>query len=192
MFSHLKRDSVKYAELGGWWANPGFWIVAVYRFGVWADTLPGLLRLPFWILYRIAHLPYWLFNVHLWAGKRGARIGPGLCLIHPNNIYFGPGVVVGEDCNIFHEVTLGMGHIPGTPKIGNNTTIFTGARLLGGLTVGENVVVGANCVVMRNVPSGAILMPPANRTLPRALSPYAREQDRLTPASGDGSTSPTA
>ena len=191
MFSHLKRDSVKYANLGGWWSNPGFWIVAVYRFGVWADSLPGLLRLPFWILYRIARLPYWLFNVQLWAGKRGARIGPGLCLIHPNNIYFGPGVVVGDDCMIFHEVTLGMGHIPGTPKIGNNATVFAGARLLGGLTVGENAVVGANCVVMRDVPAGAILMPPVNRTLPRALSPYARDQDRLTPESDNASSPPT-
>lgn len=177
MFENLRRDSVKYADHGGWYSCPGFWIGAVYRYGVWADSLPRPLRLPMWVLYRIAHLPYWLFNVHLWAGQRGSRIGPGLFLIHPNNIYVGPGTEIGEDCTLYHEVTLGKGHIEGTPSIGRNTTLYTGARILGGLHIGDDAIVGANCVVLRDVPAGAIVMPPACRILPRSLSPVARELD---------------
>ncbi|MEY2954399.1 MAG: hypothetical protein RLZZ401_2486, partial [Pseudomonadota bacterium] len=158
-----------------------FWIVLAYRYGMWAHALPPWVRLPFWVLYRVLHLPYLMFNVHLWAGAQGSRLGPGLCLIHPNNIYFGPGVVVGADCTIFHEVTLGMGHIAGTPHIGNNVTVFTGARILGGVEIGDDAMVGANCVVMRHVPAGAIVMPPANRMLPRSLSPQARERDSQAP-----------
>ena len=176
-FEHLKRDAARYQELGAWWTCPGFWIGAVYRFGVWADQRPFPWRLPMWLLYRLAHLPYWLFNVHLWAGKRGARIGPGLFLIHPNNLYFPPGVELGEDCTIFHEVTMGTGHAPGFPRLGDRVTVYAGARLLGGIHIGHDVMIGANCVVGRDVPADTIVMPPTPKYLPRALSPRARLED---------------
>ncbi len=176
MLSDLRRDSATYAKLGGWFSCAGFWIVAVHRFGCWADAQPSLLRLPCWLLYRVAHVPYALFNVHLWAGARGARLGPGLCLIHPNNLYFGPGVVIGDDCLIHHEVTFGMGSTDATPVIGSNVVIMPGARLLGGVTVGDHAIIGANCVVTRNVAGGTVVMPAENRLLPRALSAWARRK----------------
>lgn len=151
----------------------------MYRFGVWADALPSpILRIPMWVLYRLARLPYRLFNVELWAGRGGAHIGPGMCLIHPANIYVGPGVVVGANCKIFHEVTLGTGHIPGTPKIGNNVDIFVGARILGGITIGDNAMVSANCVVTKDVPADYLVISAPNRTIPRSLSPRARSEDQ--------------
>lgn len=177
MFENLRRDSEKYADLGGWFSNAGFWIIAIYRFGVWADGLPGLLRLPFWIVYRILHLPYFFFNIQLWAGARGSKIGPGVCLIHPNNLYFGPGTVVGADSLIHHEVTLGQGNIPGCPQLGDNVTLYPGARILGGVRIGSGSMIGANCVVLRHVGPDTIVMPPANRNLPRSLSLKAREMD---------------
>lgn len=179
MFENLRRDSVRYEKLGGWKSHTGFWIMLVYRFGVWADALPTpLLRLPMWILYRILRLPYRLYNVELWAGRGGARIGAGMCLIHPANIYIGRGVVMGTDCKIFHEVTLGTGHIEGTPQIGNNVDIFVGARILGGISIGDNSMVSANCVVNKDVPADSVVLSAPNRTLPRTLSPRAREMDR--------------
>lgn len=174
MFENLRRDSARYAELGGWYANPGFWIVAVYRFGMWADSLPQvILRAPMWILYRLLKLPTRLFNVDLWAGRRGARIGSGVCLIHPANIIIGGGVEIGENCLIFHEVTLGTGHTPGTPKIGNNVDIYVGARILGGVTIGDGSMVGANCVVTRDVPASSVIISAPARVIPRSLSPVA-------------------
>lgn len=177
MFENLKRDAKTYAGLGGWFSNPGFWVIAIYRYGEWADGLPRLMRLPFWIVYRILHLAYFFFNVHLWAGKRGSRIGPGVCLIHPNNLYFGPNTVVGADCLIHHEVTLGQGNIPGCPTLGDNVTLYPGARILGGVRIGSGTMIGANCVVLRHVGPDTIVMPPANRNLPRSLSLKAREMD---------------
>jgi serine O-acetyltransferase len=181
VFDNLRRDSVKYAGRGGWHANPGFWLVAVHRYGVWAHARPHrLLRLPFWIVYRIARCSSFFFNVHLWAGRRGSTIGPGFCLIHPNNIYVGPGTTIGADCTVYHEVTLGMGHVPGTPQIGDHCTIFAGARILGGVTIGDKVMVGANCVVTRSVAADRIVMPPVHRSMPRTLSPQARKIDGVT------------
>lgn len=180
MFDHLRRDAAKYADQGGWHSCPGFWIIAIYRYGVWVYALPVWARIPFWLLYRILHLSYWLFNVHLWAGSRGSRLGPGLFLIHPNNVYFAPHMTLGEDCTVFHEVTLGMGHVAGTPRIGNNVTIFAGARVVGGVEIGDRVMIGANCVVMRSVPPDTTILPAPYKVLPRSLSPHARKADRAS------------
>ena len=129
----------------------------------------GLLRLPVWVIYRVARLPLRLFGVDLWAGPGGARIGAGLCLIHPTNIVIGGGVDVGEDCLIFHEVTLGTGPVPGVPKIGKNVDIYVGARVLGGVVVGDGSMIGANCVVTRDVPAGSVVVPAPNRVIPRSF-----------------------
>jgi serine O-acetyltransferase len=175
MFENLRRDAAQYAPRGGWLDHPGFWITAVYRFGTWAHSLSSpFLRVPLRILYRIARLPLHLFNVDLWAGARGARIGPGLCLIHPRNIVIGAGVQVGENCLIFHEVTLGSGTVPGRPKIGNNVDIYVGARILGGVTIGDGCMIGANCVVTTDVPPNSVVVAPPSRILPKALSAKAR------------------
>jgi serine O-acetyltransferase len=121
------------------------------------------------VIYRVARLSLRLFGVDLWAGSRGARIGAGLCLIHPANIVIAGGVDVGEDCLIFHEVTLGTGPVPGVPKIGKNVDIYVGARVLGGVVVGDGSTIGANCVVIRDVPAGSVVVPAPNRVIPRSF-----------------------
>jgi serine O-acetyltransferase len=147
---------------------------------MWAHSLPTIFRIPAWLLYRIFKLPFFFYHVHLWAGREGARIGPGLRLIHPTNVMIGRGVEIGEDCVIFHDVTLGTGQIPGTPKIGNNVDIYPGARVLGGITVGDRSMVGANCVVTRDVPPDSIILAAPGRVMPRSLSPVARSADQKT------------
>ncbi len=181
MFENLRRDSAKYVKLGGWYTHPGFWIVAIYRLGVWAHSLPSGFRLPVWLLYRLLKLPTRLFHVHLWAGSDGACIGAGLCLIHPENITIGPRVKIGEDCLIFQDVTLATGYIPGTPKIGNKVDIYVGARVLGGVEIGDGSMVGANCVVTRDVLPNSIVLVAPSRVIPRSLSPVARRTDNNLP-----------
>lgn len=179
MFENLRRDITKYEDHGRWYTNPGFWIVAIFRFGVWADSLPSKsLRIPMWVLYRLLKLLFRGNHVLLWAGSRSARIGAGLKLIHPTNIMIGSGVEIGEDCLIFHDVTLGTGRIPGTPKIGNNVDIYPGARVLGGVKIGDHSMVGANCVVTRDVPPNSIILPAPSRVIPRSMSPVARDVDQ--------------
>jgi len=175
MFEDLRQDAARYAPLGGWYSNPGFWIGAVYRLGVWGEFLPAaVLRLPVRILYRLARFPLrHLFNVDLWASSRGTKIGAGLCLIHPNNIVIGSGVEIGSNCLIFHEVTLGTGPMPGFPRIGNNVDLCVGARVLGGVTVGDGSIIGANCVVTGNVPAGSVVLAAPGLVIPRSLSPVA-------------------
>lgn len=166
MIDALRRDAARYATLGGWHAL-GLWVGATYRLGIWAHALPPVLRIPFVLLYRLVRLVWRIFlNVNI---QSGARIGPGLCLIHPRNILIPAGVEIAEDCLIFHEVTLGTGPTPGLPKLGRSVDLYVGSRVLGGVTVGDGSMIGANCVVTRDVPAGSVVAPPPPRIIPRAL-----------------------
>ncbi|MGE5469626.1 MAG: serine O-acetyltransferase [Bacteroidota bacterium] len=178
LFAALRRDCAAYKNLGGWYRHPGFWIVAVHRLGMWAHTLPFIFRIPVWVLYRLLRVPYFFYHVDLWAGADGTRIGPGLCLIHPTNIMIGRRVEIGSDCLIFHDVTLGTGQTPGNPRIGNKVDIYTGARVLGGITIGDRSMIGANCVVTHDVPPESIVLVAPSKAIPRSLSPVARNADR--------------
>ena len=105
MFENLRRDSTGYD--GQWYRRAGFWITAVYRFGTWADSMSSLLlRVPLWTLYLALKIILGMFtsNMFLWAGRKGARIGPGLCLVHPFNVMIGRGVEIGQRCHIYHPV----------------------------------------------------------------------------------------
>ena len=86
-----------------------------------------------------------------------ARIGPGLRLPHPNGIVIGAGARIGARCTIYHQVTLGGarsgdGGGANYPRIGDEVTLFAGAKLIGGVEVGSAAVIGANALVNRDVP----------------------------------------
>lgn len=88
----------------------------------------------------------------------GATIGKGLFIDHGMGVVIGETAEVGDDVTIYHGVTLGgTGKHKGKrhPTIGNNVLIGTGAKVLGPITVGDNAKIGANSVVLHNVPEGA-------------------------------------
>jgi serine O-acetyltransferase len=169
----LARDAAGYAPFGGWYRSLGFWVVATHRLGAWARTLPQPLRLPILVVYGLLRMP-WRFFLHVEL-PASARLGPGLLLVHPYNVLMGADVQLGEDCAIYHEVTLGAGPKPGMPQIGNRVALFAGARVLGGVCVGDGAEIGANCVVMTDVPAGSIVAPTPCRAIPKTLVRVAKE-----------------
>ena len=85
----------------------------------------------------------------------GAKIGRRLVIDHGMGIVIGETAEIGDDCTIYHGVTLGgTGKDTGKrhPTIGNNVLISTGAKVLGPFTVGDNSRIGANAVVLQEVP----------------------------------------
>jgi serine O-acetyltransferase len=80
-----------------------------------------------------------------------AQIGGGLLLPHPNGIVLHPQAIIGHNCLIFQQVTIGAGR-SGIPVIGGHVDIGAGARILGGVTIGDHAVIGANAVVVKDVP----------------------------------------
>ncbi|MDO5026385.1 MAG: serine O-acetyltransferase EpsC [Tissierellia bacterium] len=88
----------------------------------------------------------------------GAKIGRRCYIDHGMSIVIGETAEIGDDCLIYHSVTLGavtsnVGKRH--PTVGNNVMIGAGAVLLGNITIGDNVKIGANAVVLDDVPSNS-------------------------------------
>lgn len=99
----------------------------------------------------------------------GAKIGKRLVIDHGVGCVVGETAVIGDDCIIFHGVTLGglkFDPVKRHPTVGNNVLIGTGAKVLGPITVGNNSRIGANAVVMKDVPEGAVVVAPLSVQMP--------------------------
>lgn len=82
------------------------------------------------------------------------RIGGGLLMPHPNGIVIHPDTVIGPNCLIFQQVTIGVTRAGGPALIGGAVDIGAGAKILGAVNIGDHVQIGANAVVTRDVPKG--------------------------------------
>lgn len=123
------------------------------------------------IAHRLSHFLYkhkWFFLARLisqiarfFTGIEihpGATIGKGLCIDHGMGVVIGETAEIGDDVLIYHGVTLGgTGKDKGKrhPTIGNGVVIGAGAKVLGPIKVGDNAKIGANAVVVKDVPEGA-------------------------------------
>lgn len=90
-----------------------------------------------------------------------ATIGPGLMIVHGHDIVIGADVVIGKNCKIFNGVTFGNKDLSATskgsqPTVGHNCVFCTGAKILGPLIVGDNVIVGANAVLLNDCEPNSI------------------------------------
>ena len=80
-----------------------------------------------------------------------------------NGIFISAGASIGKNCTIFHQVTIGSNTLmdsdgQGCPTIGDNVYIGCGAKIIGGVHIGNNVRIGANCVVVRDVPDNCTVV----------------------------------
>ncbi|OKL49344.1 serine O-acetyltransferase [Boudabousia marimammalium] len=90
-----------------------------------------------------------------------AELGRRLFIDHATGVVIGETAVVGEDCVIFHGVTLGgvsMSKGKRHPTVGNRVLIGAGAKVLGPIRIGDDAKVGANAVVVKEVPEGAAVV----------------------------------
>lgn len=88
----------------------------------------------------------------------GARFATAPHLPHGlNGIIVSHNAVIGANCTIFHQVTIGEGK-GGAPTIGDNVLIGAGAKIIGNVRIGNNVKIGAGCIVACDVPDGATVV----------------------------------
>ena len=92
----------------------------------------------------------------------GATIGKGLFIDHGAGVVIGETAVVGDDCTIYHNVTLGgtgkeKGH-KRHPTLGNGVLVGAGAKILGAIRVGNNSLIGANAVLLTDVPDDSTVV----------------------------------
>ena len=108
-----------------------------------------------WLARWLAHWSRWLTGIEI---HPGATIGRRVFIDHGMGIVIGETAVIGDDCTLYHGVTLG-----GTswnkgkrhPTLGRNVVIGAGAKALGPILIGEGAKIGSNAVVVRDVPPGA-------------------------------------
>ena len=106
--------------------------------------------------------PFIILRYRLWSAICGAdiplnsKIGGGLMIPHPNGIVIHPDAVIGPNCLVFQQVTIGAGSKPGLPVIEGHVDIGAGAKILGNTHIGAHASIGANAVVLKDVPEGCI------------------------------------
>lgn len=123
-----------------------------YRVSRWLylhhiPVLPKLITLLIFLIYN-SKIPY---QAKIGRESTFGYGGMGV-VIHSKSI-------IGENCTICQQVTIGGGNsrFPGVPVIGNNVYIAKGSIVMGGITIGNNVTIGANAVVTKPVPDNAIV-----------------------------------
>jgi serine O-acetyltransferase len=154
IFENIRADLHAY---GGDWGAQGFWAMLVYRFGRWRyGVRPALLRKAFSALYKV------LFKlVQILTGIElpcEVEIGRNFVIDHSGGIVISGYAKFGDNCRIRSGVCVGLSRVddPCAPVIGDNVDIGIGAKLLGRITIGNNVQIGANAVVVRSVPANSI------------------------------------
>jgi serine O-acetyltransferase len=138
----------------------GIWALVVYRAGSWCVRNHRRYGLP--VKFMLYGLTICQKLCEIATGIEipfTARIGRGLYIGHFGQIILSPMAVMGEFCNISQGITIGQagrGDEQYVPIIGNRVYIGPGAKLFGKLTVGNDVAIGANAVVTRDLPDNAV------------------------------------
>jgi serine O-acetyltransferase len=163
VFDNIRQDLLMHR---GDWGAQGFWAMVVYRFGRWRHGVkPALLRRLFSLLYRIAFkLVQIMTGIEL---PCEVEIGKNFVIDHFGGIVISGYAKFGNNCRIRNGVVIGLQRIdqPCAPVIGDDVDIGAGAKVLGAIKVGNNVVIGANAVVIRDVPDNCLAagVPAVNR-----------------------------
>jgi serine O-acetyltransferase len=174
VFENLKEDWNTYERDI---ARQGLWVMAVYRFGRWRyGVRPAFVRRIFSFVYRVLKvMSQILTGVDI---PCEAIVGRRFRIDHFGGIVISGDTVIGDDVIVRNGVTLGLRRtgVEGAPIIGNRVDIGTGAKILGPLRIGDDVAIGANAVVLCDVPSHSVAVGvPAVVRPRRKANPAARD-----------------
>jgi serine O-acetyltransferase len=148
-----------FATHDGDWTAPGFWAIALHRFGNWRMRFRArVVRAPLTVLYRTLYLA-----VSLFAGitlPYTVRLGRRVRIWHHGGMVL-HARAIGDDVHLRHNTTFGVarrGENLDIPVIGDRVDIGCGACVLGDVHVGHDSLIGANAVVTRDVPPWSVVV----------------------------------
>jgi serine O-acetyltransferase len=155
----------------------GIWAVSVYRFGQYvydeASPLARLLcKIPYMMFARmIGHL----VGIHL---SPRTRIGPGLYIGHYDGIWISPLATLGANCNLSQGVTIGVAEAGAEkgPVLGDRVWVGPNAVITGQSQVGHGAVIGANSLVVTNIPENGVAV-----GVPAKVLSYTGSKDLIGP-----------
>jgi serine O-acetyltransferase len=159
MFSRLREDISVVFDRDP--AARSSWEVLTCYPGLHALTWHRWVAHPLW-RWNLRWLARWLSNwSRWWTGIEihpGATIGRRVFIDHGMGIVIGETAEIGDDCTLYHGVTLGgvkWERVKRHPTLGRKVVIGAGAKILGPILVGDGAKIGSNAVVVRDVPAGA-------------------------------------
>jgi serine O-acetyltransferase len=137
-----------------------------FRMGQWCHEhgIPGL---PSWFQRRLLLR----FGLEITVG---ADIGGGLYIAHPSAVVLAPSSM-GENCTVISAVTVGMRNTHAFPRIGDRVFFGAGARVLGDIAIGNDATIGANAVVIKDVPEGTTVVGVPARAVTRPIEVSSTE-----------------
>jgi serine O-acetyltransferase len=142
------------------WTRAGFQAIALHRFGNWRMTIKSrAIRLPFSAMYK--GLEVIVRNVYGIELPYTARVGRAVVIEHQGGIVIHGNAGIGDGTILRQGVTLGNRRLDrplDAPQIGRNVNIGAGAKIIGDVIVGDGATIGANSVVTRDVPAGAVVV----------------------------------
>ena len=177
MFDNIRADLRAY---NGDWSAQGFWVMVIYRFGRWRyGVRPAIVRKLFSFLYKLLYK-----FIQIVTGIEfpcEATVGRNFIIDHFGGIIVSGYAIFGDNCRIRNGVVVGLRRVEEkvAPVIGNNVDIGAGAKLLGPIRIGDNVLIGANAVVLCDVPDNCIaigvpaIVKPRTRSETETLQPEA-------------------
>ncbi len=153
----IKGSTLK--KIIGCYRSPGVHAIVIFRFGTWLKKSNILIRLflePVYLFLNYRIRTHWGIEI-----PRSATIGEGFYIGHSGGIIISGLATIGENVNISQEVSIGIaghGENRGVPIIGDNVYIAPGAKIFGKIRIGNNVKIGANAVVYKDIPDNAIVV----------------------------------
>lgn len=139
-----------------WW-TPGFRYTTLLRLYQHAREHRGI-----WVLYRrLLSFLLWHYSIKYGISiSADTKVGAGLYVGHFGGIVVNPGAIIGNNCNLSHDVTLGQvnrGSRVGCPTLGDCVYVGPGSKIIGGIDIGDYSAIGANSVVTIDVPAHSVM-----------------------------------
>lgn len=170
MFDHLRedirivfdRDPAARNTFEILTAYPGLHALMFHRLAHWLWDIGAK-----WLARMVSHVARWLTGIEI---HPGAQIGRRFFIDHGMGVVIGETAVIGDDCTLYHGVTLG-----GTswqkgkrhPKLADDVVVGAGAKVLGPIEVGSGARIGSNAVVVRDVPENSTVVGVPGRLIER-------------------------
>ena len=154
LWSLVRED---YVVNGRDWTRPGFRALFMYRLGVWRMGVRlSLVRKLFSFAYRMMHR--YVRNHYGIELHYTATVGRRFRIAHQGGVVIHEHARIGDDCTIRQGVTIGAAatySAESAPVLGDRVDVGAGAKIIGGVSIGDDVRIGVNAVVMSDVPPGA-------------------------------------
>ncbi|MCC6239869.1 MAG: serine acetyltransferase [Phycisphaerales bacterium] len=162
-----KQLGEDYRRHDGKLTKPGLHAIWVYRLGHRSLTGPPIVRIALKLVYKPMH--WWVRNFYGIELPETTQVGRRFRIGHQSGIVIHHNSIIGDDCMIRQNCTLGAGSGASSdkgPVLGNRVEMGAGAVIIGGVKIGDDVRIGPNAVVMMNVPDRAMVVAPPPRVIP--------------------------